>query len=172
MGQSKRVFQLCRAGEFYILAMCSRITMNHFCNLEYTSNPLHIFPRNARLSATRMLRMRKACHYVAERLELESWKQRQRFQSAGAQTGPGSPNGLQRTQTRTSLSSSLSSGLPGGHAHDGDEPTLLPEDEVEILCNDQVVPLNMTLAACARYCYGKSGDVALTYRRRRDGACQ
>ena len=124
---------------------------------------------NARLSATKMLRMRKACHYVAEKLELDSWKQRQQYQAASdaARPSTSSPSAaLARSHTRTSLSSSTSSShVPSSHG--GPEPpTLLPEDEVEILCNDQIVPLNITLAACARYSYGKSGDIYLTYRRR------
>lgn len=130
-------------------------------------------PRNARLSATRMLRMRKACHYVAEKLELESWKQRQRHQALleerHAHTSAAqSSTGLTRSTTKLSLSSNSSSYTHLQHAGgDGiEEPTLLPEDEVEILCNNEPVPLNITLAACAKFCYGKAGDVYLTYRRR------
>ena len=115
-----------------------------------------------------MLRMRKACHYVAEKLELDSWKQRQQYQAASDanRASTSSPSAaLARSHTRTSLSSSSSSHLSPSYG--GPEPpTLLPEDEVEILCNDQIVPLNITLAACARYSYGKSGDIYLTYRRR------
>lgn len=118
--------------------------------------------------------MRKACHYVAEKLELESWKQRLHYQATldartnNAGNASGMPAGLARSATKTSLSSSSSSytHLQNAAGDDIEEPTLLPEDEVEILCNDQVVPLNITLAACAKYCYGKGGDVYLTYRKR------
>lgn len=121
-----------------------------------------------------MLRMRKACHYVAEKLELDSWRQRMRYQALleerNAANGSASQltSGLTRSTTKLSLSSSSSSYTHLQHAvGDGvEEPTLLPEDEVEILCNDQPVPLNITLAACSKFCYGKSGDVYLTYRRR------
>lgn len=116
-----------------------------------------------------MLRMRKACHYVAEKLELESWKQRQQYLAAlDAQSATGSKAiDLSRSHTRSSLSSSSYGHIPGlAHPEGPDPPSLLPEDELEILCNDQLVPLNITLAACARYSYGKSGDIPLTYRRR------
>ena len=92
--------------------------------------------------------MRKACHYVAEKLQLESWRQRQQ----DSQKAPSDDD-------NASLHSSI-----GGHTASSQHT--LPEDEVEILCNDQPVPLNITLAACARYCYGRSGDVQLYYRRR------
>lgn len=121
-----------------------------------------------------MLRMRKACHYVAEKLELESWKQRRRYQALledrHAASGGASQltSDLTRSSTKSSLSSSTSSyaNLQNVAGEGIEEPTLLPEDEVEILCNDQPVPLNITLAACAKFCYGKAGDVYLTYRRR------
>lgn len=155
----------CQAGEstMQLIWSCGRLL-------------IFVLRSNARLSATRMLRMRKACHYVAEKLELESWKQRQRHQAAleernaanGASHGSSS-GGLTRTSTKLSLSSSTSSYTHLQHAaEDGglEEPTLLPEDEVEILCNGEPVPLNITLAACAKFCYGKGGDVYLTYRRR------
>lgn len=118
--------------------------------------------------------MRKACHYVAEKLELESWKQRMRYQAqvderkASNASASQLTSNLTRSSTKLSLSSSASSYTHLQHAAtDGlEEPTLLPEDEVEILCNNEPVPLNMTLAACAKFCYGKAGDVYLTYRRR------
>jgi hypothetical protein len=118
-----------------------------------------------------MLRMRKACHYVAEKLELESWKQRQRYQNLleGRRASHlQATNPLARTSTKTSLTSSNGSytHFQNDAAEGIEEPTLLPEEEVEILCHNEVVPLNMTLAACAKYCYGKGGDVYLTYRRR------
>lgn len=128
----------------------------------------HIYS-NARLSATRMLRMRKACHYVAEKLEMESWKQRQAYLAAVDAQGQASSakgDNLARSPTRSSLSSASYGHIPSlAHAEGPDPPSLLPEDEVEILCHDQLVPLNITLAACARYSYGKSGDIPLTYRR-------
>ena len=121
--------------------------------------------------------MRKACHYIAEKLQLDSWKQREAYhnkldaQQASNPTAPANgPAPLARSTTLTSLSSSntsFSTPLSPNPNEHIPEPTLLPEDEVEILCNEQIVPLNITLAACAKYSYGKSGDIMLYYRRRR-----
>lgn len=120
--------------------------------------------------------MRKASHYIAEKLQLDSWKQREAYHNkldalqASSQAASASGSApLARSGTRTSLSSNMSFSTPlTSNDHENiPEPTLLPEDEVEILCNEQVVPLNITLAACAKYSYGKSGDIMLYYRRRR-----
>ena len=46
----------------------------------------------------------------------------------------------------------------------------LPEDLWDIICNDTVLPINMTLAAVRQYVWRQSGEVVLYYRRRRSGA--
>ncbi|KAH9172516.1 hypothetical protein EDB89DRAFT_2229318 [Lactarius sanguifluus] len=45
-----------------------------------------------------------------------------------------------------------------------------PEDLWEIVCNDTVLPINMTLAAVRQYVWRQSGEVVLYYRRRRPSA--
>lgn len=43
------------------------------------------------------------------------------------------------------------------------------EDQVEIVCNDTLVPANMTLAQARRYLFKQSGDLKLEYRRAKPG---
>ena len=41
-----------------------------------------------------------------------------------------------------------------------------PEDSFEILCNDMVLPLDMTLAAVRQFIWRSSGELVMHYRRR------
>ena len=40
------------------------------------------------------------------------------------------------------------------------------EDVYEILCNDMVLPLNMTLAAVRQFVWRSSGELTMQYRRK------
>ena len=44
------------------------------------------------------------------------------------------------------------------------------EDLWDLVCNDTVLPINMTLAAVRQYVWRQSGEVVLYYRRRRPSA--
>lgn len=61
----------------------------------------------------------------------------------------------------------LSSTSVHGHSH-GHGQGGLPraEDVYEILCNDQVLPLEMTLAAVRQFVWRQSGELVMHYRRK------
>ncbi len=42
-----------------------------------------------------------------------------------------------------------------------------PEDQYEILCNDVVLPLDMTLAAVRQFVWRQSAELVMHYRRKR-----
>jgi hypothetical protein len=44
-----------------------------------------------------------------------------------------------------------------------------PEELWDIICNDTVLPINMTLAAVRQYVWRQSSEVVLYYRRKRSG---
>lgn len=46
-------------------------------------------------------------------------------------------------------------------------PLPRPEDAYEILCNDAVLPLDMTLAAVRQYVWRQTGELVMYYRRKR-----
>ncbi len=52
------------------------------------------------------------------------------------------------------------------HEHEHCPP---PEDLWDILCNDTVLPNNMTLAAVRQYVWRQASEVVLYYRLRRPG---
>ncbi|GAA6032860.1 hypothetical protein JCM8097_000833 [Rhodosporidiobolus ruineniae] len=100
---------------------------------------------NARLTANRCLRVRKVCSYVADKLDL-----RRPSRAPSIMDGASRPPSLYG-----GASASVGQTLYG----DFD-----PEREIEILVNDQVLPVNVTLSTI-RHCMWKSGgDVVLQYR--------
>ena len=50
-----------------------------------------------------------------------------------------------------------------GRDHDG-RPR--PEEQYEILCNDMVLPLDMTFAAVRQFVWRQSAELVMHYRRR------
>lgn len=98
---------------------------------------------NARLTANRSLRVRKVCAYIADKLDLR----------------------------RPSRAPSIMDGLGGGadvHSTASVGSSLYgdfnPEKDLEILVNDQVLPLNVTLATIRHCMWRNGGDVILSYR--------
>ncbi|OCH87028.1 hypothetical protein OBBRIDRAFT_736896 [Obba rivulosa] len=99
----------------------------------------------SKLTASRFLRVRKLTNHVQDKLD----------KIAGSHTSPSTP--------RTSSDSrSLSSGAKSR------ESELRPraEDVYEILCNDMVLPLDMTLAAVRQFIWRQSGELSMYYRRK------
>jgi hypothetical protein len=47
------------------------------------------------------------------------------------------------------------------------DPRLRPEDQFEILCNEAVLPLDMTLASVRQFVWRQSGELVMYYRRKR-----
>jgi WD repeat-containing protein 48 len=44
---------------------------------------------------------------------------------------------------------------------------LAPHEMIEILCNDVVLPVDVTLAQCQRFYWRAGGDIKLEYRSKR-----
>ena len=47
------------------------------------------------------------------------------------------------------------------------DPRLRPEDQYEILCNEAVLPLDMTLASVRQFIWRQSGELVMYYRRKK-----
>ena len=47
-----------------------------------------------------------------------------------------------------------------------------PEELWDIICNDTVLPINMTLAAVRQYVWRQSSEVVLYFRRKRPAGAQ
>ncbi|KAH9931751.1 hypothetical protein B0H21DRAFT_699788 [Amylocystis lapponica] len=99
----------------------------------------------SKLTASRFLRVRKLTSHVQDKLD--------KLAGSHAPTSPNTP--------RSSLDTrSLSS------ARSRDETRPRAEDLYEILCNDVVLPLDMTLAAVRQYVWRQSVELSMYYRRR------
>ncbi|GAA5922447.1 uncharacterized protein JCM15063_003305 [Sporobolomyces koalae] len=100
---------------------------------------------NARLTANRSLRVRKVCAYIADKLDLR----------------------------RPSRAPSIMDGLNTLEAHPAPAVgnslfgEFNPEQDIEILVNDQVLPVNVTLATIRHCLWKNGGDVILSYRSSR-----
>ena len=106
--------------------------------------------RNARLTANRSLRIRKVCAYLADKLDLRRPSRAPSIVDGGDLSAP-----------------------PTAHASPAVGSTLfgdvfVPERDIEILCNGEVLPVHMTLAT-VRHCMWKSGgDVVFHYRSKQE----
>ena len=105
----------------------------------------HANQDRSRLNANRMLRARRIMAYIAERLPIEHYPE-------GALIPP--PVGP--------LPTANTDGAPPKHV----EPTLKPEDWLELLCHEQLVPMNMTLATLKGHVWKNAGDVMIYFRRK------
>ncbi|KAI5123015.1 hypothetical protein M0805_007636 [Coniferiporia weirii] len=124
----------------------------------------------SKLSASRFLRVRKLTYHVQEKLDKAP---QSKFSSPRSSTdiannhARGSPSPAPTPSPSASRSSTprLSQHSPlHGHGH---ESTLPRAEEVyEILCNDQVLPLDMTLAAVRQFVWRSSGELVMHYRRK------
>lgn len=73
---------------------------------------------------------------------------------------PGTPTPRSSTDTRSHSSH-------GGSKHrDGDQVKPRAEDMYEILCNDLLLPLDMTLAAVRQFVWKQNGELTMHYRRK------
>lgn len=113
----------------------------------------------ARLSAARILRVRKVINFVYDKLELGSARggrresisslARNNVRRSSLAGGPGSP---------PARAMSI-----GGGSVDGDYDER-PEDVLELVCSDVVLPPLMTLAQLRQNVWQGMGDVVLHYR--------
>ncbi|TFK59698.1 WD40 repeat-like protein [Pluteus cervinus] len=121
----------------------------------------------SKLTAGRYLRVRKLVLHVHERLE--------KMASASSRPTTAASNG---TNTHHSIHSHdvrssdprPSSGSVGGNTNGNEESArnaALSEELYEVLCNDVILPLDMTLAAVRQYVWRQGGELVMYYRRRR-----
>ena len=113
---------------------------------------------NARLTATRCLRIKKTAAYVCEKLEIVS--PRSRAGSIAASRRSSVDRGSLRAMTALDATTPPPAAAAAAAAAE-DRP---PHELVEILCNDQVLPNSMTLAQAQRFVFRASGDIRLEYR--------
>lgn len=56
--------------------------------------------------------------------------------------------------------------LSSGRARSESDPRPKPEDLYEILCNDAILPLDMTLAAVRQFVWRSSAELVMYYRKK------
>lgn len=99
---------------------------------------------SSRLTAGRNLRVRKVLQYVKDKLEP--------VDMARPKLDPKDPTKkLPSTSSQTSLTPPAD---------------VKPEDVYELLCNDNVLPLTMTIGAVRHYVWRQSGELMMYYRRK------
>lgn len=153
----------------------------------HTVQPMPEMPTgNARLTATRCLRIKKACSYVAEKLELTAPRSRtasinaSRRSSVDANSAKRTGSGAQTptltssataagqlSMTRADSSSLVSQEAQNAWEVAAQQSQLAPHEMIEILCNDAVLPVDVTLAQCQRFFWRAGGDIRLEYRMKK-----
>ncbi|KAK0543011.1 hypothetical protein OC845_006343 [Tilletia horrida] len=142
---------------------------------------------NVRLSATRMLRMRKVSMYVCEKLDLMPARKHQDSiagsvrsnnegganagrQGAGLNmTALSNPNTAGAAASSTSLNSQGAS-TTNEDAAEQEQARLEFAKSIEILHGNIVLKPEMTLAQCQRFYHRAGGDIRLEYRQRAQAA--
>ncbi|PPR05551.1 hypothetical protein CVT24_003290 [Panaeolus cyanescens] len=109
----------------------------------------------SKLTASRYLRIRKVLQHVQDKLD---------------KVAPGSSANSVRSSTRTPHASdpthtTIDGSLHEPHAHALERPR--PEDVYEILCQEALLPLGMTLAAVKQYVWRSGNELVLHYRRKK-----
>ncbi|KAG8931408.1 hypothetical protein FRC01_001355 [Tulasnella sp. 417] len=99
---------------------------------------------SSRLTAGRNLRVRKVLQYVKDKLEPVDLARGKSDAKDGAKQAAA-------TASQTNLPS---------------PPDVKPEDMYELLCNDTVLPLTMTIGAVRHYVWRQSGELMMYYRRK------
>ncbi|KAI0052794.1 WD40 repeat-like protein [Auriscalpium vulgare] len=144
--------------EYLLLSKAPAVTVTKigFVLLPYQSKdpgdeklPELLNTSQSKLTASRFLRVRKLTIHVQDKLDRIS----------GTQSTAASP----RQSPRSSLDGRTS--IASGRQPAEGRPR--PEDAWEILCNDQLLPLDMTLAAVRQYAWRQAGELTMHYRRRR-----
>jgi len=100
----------------------------------------------AKLTASRFLRVRKLTYHVQEKLE----------KLAGGKAVMDSPRSSLEARTVSSGTRSIGGG----------ENRVRAEEHFEIMCNDALLPLDMTLAAVRQYVWRSSSELVMHYRRK------
>ena len=126
-------------------------------------------PRTTRLSASRVLRARKICAFIYDKLELGPSRART---GSVVSTHSRTTNLAQRRSVSiaSTADQNRSNLIPNGSSQvqlasvDADMP---PEDVIELICGNTVVDPKITLATLRHY-YGGGGDMLLHYRLKQD----
>ncbi|TCD67709.1 hypothetical protein EIP91_012005 [Steccherinum ochraceum] len=114
----------------------------------------------AKLTASRFLRVKKLTQHVQDKLEKLAAAGRSSTQTQSSDRASIDSRSASPQTTR-----SLSPEKPGPRTSaDANRPHA--EDVYEILCNDMVLPLNMTLAAVRQFVWRSSGELTMHYRRK------
>ncbi|THH15451.1 hypothetical protein EW146_g5015 [Bondarzewia mesenterica] len=108
----------------------------------------------SKLTASRFLRVRKLTYHVQDKIDK---------MSGNLSTATASPRASPRSSVDTHRTGSSAA---VGTRSDGHGRTR-PEETWEILCNDVVLPLDMTLAAVRQFIWRQSAELTMHYRRRR-----
>ncbi|KAI8976307.1 hypothetical protein BD414DRAFT_539301 [Trametes punicea] len=106
----------------------------------------------SKLTASRFLRVRKLTNHVQDKLE----------RIAAGMPSPTNPSSTAATPRSSLETRSLASGRARSEHHERPRA----EDQYEILCNDMVLPLDMTLAAVRQFVWRQSAELVMHYRRR------
>ncbi|TFY58900.1 hypothetical protein EVJ58_g6121 [Rhodofomes roseus] len=98
----------------------------------------------SKLTASRFLRVRKLTNHVQDKLD--------KMAGSHGPTSPSTPR------------SSFDARVSGGRHREEHRPRA--EDMYEIVCNDVVLPLDMTLAAVRQFVWRQGGELSMYYRRK------
>ncbi|KAF8585272.1 WD40 repeat-like protein [Ramaria rubella] len=113
----------------------------------------------SRLTANRYLRVRKILGYVQDKIDVNSSRSISRSGSIFAATPRSSVDSSGAVRVGSAPSQSNMQ-----YKTDVEKPR--PEDAYELLCNDIVLPLNMTLASIRHYVWRSSAELLLFYRKK------
>ena len=69
--------------------------------------------------------------------------------------------------TRADSSSLVSQEAQNAWEVAAQQSQLAPHEMIEILCNDAVLPVDVTLAQCQRFFWRAGGDIRLEYRMKK-----
>ncbi|KAF8493727.1 WD40 repeat-like protein [Russula emetica] len=140
------------------------------------SLPELVNPNQTKLSASRFLRVRKLAAHVQERIEAlgagspgPPSSQHTSPRSSSSLDPPHNQN--QNRSPRTILTAPQAAAAAVLHEQQNklpsDQPLSRPDELWEIVCNETVLPHNMTLAVVRQHVWRQSGEVVLHYRRKR-----
>ena len=123
----------------------------------------------SKLTASRFLRVRKLTHHVRPHFSALSnvtftGATFMQVQDKLDKIGGGSRSTTAANTPRSSLDARSLSSVSKGRSET--EPRARAEDQYEILCNDTILPLDMTLAAVRQFVWRSSAELVMHYRRK------
>jgi len=127
----------------------------HFCLLPVDENDLPPLTQN-KLSAPKILRIQKVITYIVNRLKLDLPPDTDIVPSP---TNPAATN-ASHTENHHVVAAA------GNESAENKPPTLRPDQCIELLCGDQIVPVHMNLISVKTYYQKNSAeDLVLRFRR-------